>query len=75
MQKLKTENIVLNKEIATIFLKGVDEILDSMELMMNPKMLKVIDKRLKDVKSGKNIKSMADFEKLMKEEGVLTRKR
>jgi len=71
MQELKTENIVLNKEIATIFLKGVDEILDSMELMMNPKMLKVLDKRMRDVKSGKNIKSMAEFEEFMRKQGVV----
>ena len=70
MQKLKTENIVLNKEIATIFLKGIDEILDCMELMMNAKLVKVLDKRLKDVKSGKNIKGMAQFEELMRKEGI-----
>ena len=74
MQKLKTKNIVLNKEIASIFLEGLDEIMDSMELMMNPKLLKAIDKRLKDVKSGKKMKTMADFEEFMMKEGVETKK-
>ena len=74
MQKLKTESIVLNKEIASIFLKGVDEILDGMELMMNTKMLKALDERLKDVKSRKNIKSMTDFKELMRKQGVDVKK-
>lgn len=71
MQKLKTENVLLNKEIASIFLKGVEEILDGIELMMNPKLLKVLDKRINEVKTGRNIKSMAEFEEFMKIQAIV----
>lgn len=52
----------------------MDEILGSIELMMNPNMLKILDKRLKDVKSEKKIKSMAAFEEFMIKEDVVTKK-
>lgn len=71
MQKLKTEQVLLNKEIASMFLKGVEEILDGIELLTNPNMLKTLDKRIKEVKAGKRVKSMSHFEDFMRRQGVL----
>jgi len=67
--KMKDE-IVLNKEIANLFIGGVDEILDSLELMMNPQKLMALNKRIVDIKKRKSMKSMGDFTEFIKKEGI-----
>lgn len=69
LQLQNTGNV--NREVVLSMLDGVEEILDSLDMMTNPKLAETINKRIDDIKKGRvKTKTMDDFRQFLRKHNV-----
>ncbi len=69
------KQIYINDEVTSLLTRGVETILDSLELLSHPEIMQELNKRVTDIKEHKvDAKTMNDFENFLKCEGVNTKR-
>ncbi len=67
----KTQELTVSREFIKHIISDIEHLIDDIEMIVDKKSAKVIEKRLKDVKSGK-VKGLSekDFNEFMRKAGV-----
>lgn len=69
MQKQETVNV--SKDILNHMISDIEHLIDDIEMIVDRRSMKIIDKRLTDVKKGRvRCLSEGDFKEFMRKEGI-----
>ncbi len=71
MQKAEQETVTVSREILSHMVSDIEHLIDDIEMIVDRGSMKIIDKRLKDVKESK-VKGLSetDFKDFMRKEGI-----